>query len=159
LPPPYPPLRYQSSRVADRRREEEREKQRREREEEARREKEREAMVAERRVGFLASLGEEPAAGPGVTALSVRFGGRQERRRFVAAESTLEDVLNWLDGALKEEREKIVLSDGKGRELALEGGGGSTLEELGLPANCGLRARVVDDDEEEEDEEEGGGGE
>lgn len=124
--------------------------------------------LEQRRQELLEALPEEPEAGSeGVITIALRFAdGSRDQRRFLAEETFVNDLLNWVDAMHGMEREKIELSTMNGSKTLVyveeeddEESGNVTLAEAGLGKMTALRVNeiveeVQDNDEEEEDEEE-----
>lgn len=127
--------------------------------------------LEQRRQELLEALPEEPEAGSeGVITIALRFGdGSRDQRRFLAEETSVNDLLNWVDATHGMEREKIELSTMNGSKTFVyvegddddeqEESGNVTLVEAGLGKMTALRVtqiveEVDDEEEEEEDEEE-----
>jgi len=125
--------------------------------------------LEQRRQDLLEALPEEPEAGSeGVITIALRFGdGSRDQRRFVAEETSVNELLNWVDATHGMEREKIELSTMNGSKTFVyveeddddeqEENGNVTLDEAGLGKMTALRVseivQEVDNDEEEQDEE------
>mmetsp|Transcript_30708 Transcript_30708/g.63243 ORF Transcript_30708/g.63243 Transcript_30708/m.63243 type:complete len:625 (-) Transcript_30708:41-1915(-) len=106
----------------------------------------RQEQLEQRREELLEALSPEPEAGTkGVITIALRFkDGSRDQRRFVAAETTINDVFNWIDCVHKMEREKVTLTTMNGQKSFVyenEGGEGDeanvgdevmTLEDSGL---------------------------
>ena len=160
---------------AERQKKEERELKLKKEEEEQ--EQMRKEQLEQRRQEFLESLPEEPEVGiEGAITIALRFeDGSRDQRRFMAEETTINDVLNWIDGVHKMEREKVVLTtmNGQKRFVYVDDGDDEeegdeskekerdeanvTLEQAGLSKMTALRvSEIVEEksDNEEENEEE-----
>ena len=125
--------------------------------------------LEQRRQELLEALPEEPEAGSGgVITIALRFGnGSRDQRRFLAEETTVNDLLNWVDATHGMEREKIELSTMNGSKTFVyveedddddeEESENLTLVEAGLGKMTALRVteivEEIDEEEEEEDEE------
>eukprot|EP00985_Skeletonema_marinoi_P005918 scaffold2572_cov75-Skeletonema_marinoi.AAC.6 len=125
--------------------------------------------LEQRRQELLETLPEEPEAGSeGVITIALRFGdGSRDQRRFVAEETSVNELLNWVDATHGMEREKIELSTMNGSKTFVyveeddddeqEESGNVTLDEAGLGKMTALRVteivQEVDNGEEEEEDE------
>jgi len=158
---------YASSMKEDKAREEKEERELQLKREEEERELKRKAELEERRKALLEGLPEEPEAGitEGIMTIALRFGdGKRDQRRFVAGESSVNDVFNWIDAVHGLEREKVELSTMNGAKKFVyveenedgddtEGGGNDVvlLEDAGLGKMTALRvAEIVEVSPEEE---------
>jgi len=159
---------YVSSMKEDKAREEKEERELQLKRQEEERESKRKEELEERRKALLESLPEEPEAGTteGVMTIALRFGdGKRDQRRFVAGESSVNDVFNWIDAVHGLEREKVELSTMNGAKKFVyveesedddddeEGGGNDDvmLEDAGFGKMTALRvAEIVEASPEEE---------
>ena len=146
-------------------------KDRQQQEEEAAKERDRLKEIEARRQLLLESLAEEPPMGTtppeDVITIALRFndGNKRDQRRFLADETRINDVCNWIDARHGIEREKLELSTmhGARKFVYVENSEEDmTLREAGLAKMTALRVAEVEseedeeldeDDEEEEDDE------
>jgi len=157
---------YKESMKEDKAREEQEERELQAKKEAEEKERLRLEQLEERRQELLEGLPEEPEVGSeGVITIALRFGdGSRDQRRFVAEETVVNDLLNWVDAMHGMEREKIELSTMNGSKTFVyveeddeEESGNVTLAEAGLGKMMALRVtEIVEevDNEEEEDESE-----
>ncbi|KAL9188932.1 hypothetical protein ACHAXT_011422 [Thalassiosira profunda] len=148
---------YASSVQEDRAREEKEEREEQKKREEEERERQRVEELEERRKELLEALPEEPEAGAGVMTIALRFAdGKRDQRRFVAEDTSVNDVFNWIDATHKMEREKVELSTMNGaRQFRYAEGDdedGGTLEEAGLGRMTALRVSEIAEEEERDEE-------
>ncbi|KAL7538338.1 hypothetical protein ACHAXR_008480 [Thalassiosira sp. AJA248-18] len=166
---------YVASVNEDKEREYKDELERKKKEEEEEKERLRKQGLEERRKMLLEGLAEEPEVGSdGVITIALRFttgsgGGGNDRRRFDATSTTMNDVFNWIDAMHGLEREVIELSTMNGarkfryvkeesdadddEEGGSDGEGENlTLEEVGLGKMTALRVtEIVVEEAEDED--------
>lgn len=159
---------YKESMKEDKAREEREERELQAKKEAEEKERLRLEKLEQRRQELLEALPEEPEAGSeGVITIALRFGdGSRDQRRFLAEETSVNDLLNWVDATHGMEREKIELSTMNGSKTFVyveedddqeeEESGNVTLAEAGLGKMTALRVTEIVkevDNEEEEDEE------
>jgi len=156
---------YKESMNEDKAREEREERELQAKKEEEEKERLRKEQLEQRRQELLEALPEEPEAGSeGVITIALRFGdGSRDQRRFVAEETSVNDVFNWVDATHGLEREKIELSTMNGSKTFMyveadddddEESGNITLDEVGLGKMTALRVtEIVEKVDKNEDEE------
>lgn len=158
---------YKDSVLGDKVREEKEAEEMRLKEEEMERERDRLRKLEERREMLLEELADEPEVGEdGVITIALRFtdggankGSSSDRRRFIASETTMNNVFNWIDAKFGIERERLELSTMNGQKTFRynaeeeEDDEDETLEEIGLGKMTALRVTEISLDEGEEDEE------
>ncbi|KAL7461111.1 hypothetical protein ACHAXS_001542 [Conticribra weissflogii] len=85
--------------------------------EEEEKERSRQERLEQRRKELQKNLSSEPESGTeGVITVALRFmDGSRDQRRFLASETTMNDVFNWIDCVHKMEREKIILTTMNGQ--------------------------------------------
>ena len=160
---------YVTSMKEDKAREEKEELEARAKKEMEEKERLRKEKLEERRKELIEALPDEPEVGEtGVITIALRFtDGSRDQRRFVADETSMNDVFNWVDAMHGLEREKIELSTMNGSKVfryvdeGEEGGDGdnASLSEAGLGKMTALRVTEIVDEKEEEDDEDGEGDE
>jgi hypothetical protein len=157
---------YKESMKEDKAREEREERELQAKKEEEEKERLRKEKLERRRQELLEALPEEPDAGSeGVITIALRFGdGSRDQRRFVAEDTSLNDVFNWVDATHGLEREKIELSTMNGSKTFSyveadsdddEESGNVTLDEAGLGKMTALRVTEIVEELDEKDDEEG----
>jgi hypothetical protein len=156
---------YKESVKEDKAREEREERELQAKKEAEEKERLRLEKLEQRRKELLEALPEEPEAGSeGVITIALRFGdGSRDQRRFLAEETTVNDLLNWVDATHGMEREKIELSTMNGSKTFVyveeeddddEEERNLTLVEAGLGKMTALRVTEIVEEVEEEEEEE-----
>ena len=158
---------YVTSMKEDKAREEKEELEARAKKEMEEKERLRKEKLEERRRELIEALPDEPGVGEtGVITIALRFtDGSRDQRRFVADETSMNDVFNWVDAMHGLEREKIELStmngsktfvyvEEEGDEEEEESGENMTLEEAGLGKMTALRVTEIVTDEDAADNEE-----
>ena len=164
---------YESSVKEDKEREKREEMEEQKKREEEEEERLRLEEMERRREGLLQSLADEPEAGAvGVITIALRFtggkfDGKRDQRRFIAKETMMNDVFDWIDAVHGVERERVELSTMNGSrqfryikenndengESDEEGGEASmTLEEAGLGRMTALRVSEIEAVQEEDQE-------
>ena len=160
---------YVTSMKEDKAREEKEELEARAKKEMEEKERLRIEKLEERRKGLIETLPDEPEVGEtGVITIALRFtDGSRDQRRFLADETSMNDVFNWVDAMHGLEREKIELSTMNGSKTFVyveeecdeeeddeEKGENMTLEEAGLGKMTALRVtEIVTDDDSADNEE------
>ena len=158
---------YKESMKEDRAREEREERELQVKKEEEEKERLRKEKLERRRQELLDALPEEAEAGSeGVITIALRFGdGSRDQRRFVAEDTSVNDVFNWVDATHGLEREKIELSTMNGSKTFAyveeeddddEERENISLDEAGLGKMTALRVtEIVEEVDNGEDEEDG----